>query len=641
MMTNSLKPVSSSDHAVFKTMGKRAASPLLIYFLGFFMRILLFFVLTIWMATGCENDHSSGSDPLPQTETAETEDETVNGKSAAIDIDAYIDPITIDVLNTKSVNSDAAYVTSQCYTRTEGEGAAVHNPCFSCHINSKSPNYIDDPDLQQIRDFGDYTKTNRWHNLFKDRTAAVAAISDAQILAYVRQDNYRDANGSLLLAEKLNTLPKEWDYDNDGKWDGYTPDCYFSFDGEGFDRTPEGGYTGWRAFAYYPFLGTFWPTNGSTDDVLIRLPDAFMQDADGTFDLAVYKINLAIVESLIKRSDIPLESPADETLYGVDLDRNGSLNAGATQITYDWAPSEGRTMGYVGAARELSTITYGEGPYARSKSNASAGLYPLGTEFLHSVRYIDVDESNGTVKMAPRMKELRYGKKTALSTYSELNNAAKAEILEKDAFPSRLRTILGDAERGLKTGLGWVYQGFIEDRDGELRPQNYEETQFCIGCHSGIGAIVDSTFVFARKFENNSTRGGWYHWSRNVRSLEGIAEPLLADGRGEYSLYLEQNHAGDEFRGNDEVAERFFDDEGGVDSEAVEGLKTDISTLLLPSAGRALELNKAYLVIVKEQSYIYGRDAHISPVTTVYKTIDTTEETGVAEPLTVERYPLR
>ena len=39
------------------------------------------------------------------------------------------------------------------------------------------------------------------------------------------------------------------------------------------------------------------------------------------------------------------------------------------------------------------------------------GSYPKDTEFLHTVRYIDIDKTNDTIKMASRMKELRYGKK--------------------------------------------------------------------------------------------------------------------------------------------------------------------------------------------------------------------------------------
>lgn len=90
-----------------------------------------------------------------------------------------------------------------------------------------------------------------------DRSEAVRNIGDAEILRYVREDNYR-RDGKIILKEKLSHLPAAWDADDNGVWDGYVPDCYFSFDREGFDKDPNGAYTGWRAFAYYPFLGTFY-----------------------------------------------------------------------------------------------------------------------------------------------------------------------------------------------------------------------------------------------------------------------------------------------------------------------------------------------------------------------------------------------
>lgn len=532
-------------------------------------------------------------------------------------------PIPIDFQSTDSFNNRAAYISSQCYTKTKESSGVVHNPCFTCHINSKAPNYINDADLQERYDFSEYTKVNRFTNLFKDRTEGVARISDSQILSYVREDNYRDSKGHLLLSEKLHHLPREWDLNANGKWDGYTPDCYFSFDSEGFDRDPEGHYTGWRAFAYYPFLGTFWPTNGSTDDVLIRLPHEFREDDEGEENLTIYKVNLAIMESLIKEKDIIIDE-VDETALGVDLDQDGTLGRSSMvkfnwiKPTYDPATNRitGFSMQYVGKANAL---------LQSNEYLIAPGLYPIGTEFLHSVRYIDIDENNTTIKMASRMKELRYGKKRHWNSYAQIQNAATSEIKEKDQFPDRLRTIIGNSEEGLGTGLGWVYQGFIEDAEGDLRPQNYEETQFCIGCHSGIGAIVDSTFVFPRKLEPN----GWYHWSRDPEGLKGISEPLTRDGRGEYRLYLELNHAGDEFRANDEVLEKFFDANGALKEEEAAKIKEDISYLLYPSAKRALELNKAYKVIVDEQSYIYGRDAHIKPVNNVHKRVESGQPTGI------------
>jgi len=235
--------------------------------------------------------------------------------------------------------------------------------------------------------------------------------------------------------------------------------------------------------------------------------------------------------------------------------------------------------------------------------------------------------------MAPRMKELRYARKKSWITYAELSNATLTDIKEKDAFPDRLRTIIGNSEYGVLNNIGWIYQGFIEDARGELRPQNYEETQYCIGCHSGIGAIADSTFVFQRKFDKSHFQNGWYHWAQDAKGLENIAEPKRADGKGEYSQYLEVNHAGDEFRANDEVMERFFDDNGSLIESEAGKIKDDIAYLLYPSVSRAKALNKAYKIIVEEQSFIYGREAHIAPLTNVHSEIEIDTPTGIT-PLT-------
>ncbi|MCI6989100.1 MAG: hypothetical protein MR902_05965 [Campylobacter sp.] len=64
-------------------------------------------------------------------------------------------------------------------------------------------------------------------------------------------------------------------------------------------------------------------------------------------------------------------------------------------------------------------------------------------------------------------------------------------------------------------------------------------------------------------------------------------------------------------------------------SEAMEILKDDISYLLMPSSKRALKLNKAYRLVVKEQSYIYGRDVNIKPSNNVYKEVEQAQSTGL------------
>lgn len=585
--------------------------------------LTLSILLTTILLSGCgsSDNETKNSNDTNTTVSYQTNEALFNTRN--------LTPLEIDFVSTTPINNKAAYITSQCYTKTLDESGTPHNPCFSCHIDSKAPNYINDWDIQIENGFGEYSKVNRNTNLFKDRTDLVSQISDAEILSYVRENNYMQ-EGQILLANRLKNLPTQWDINNDGKWNGYTPDCYFNFDKQGFDKAADGNYTGWRAFAYYPFLGTFWPTNGSTDDVLIRLAEDFRLDAKGVFNLEVYKLNLSIVESLIKQKDISIDA-VDENLYGVDLNHDGTLGITDT-IVFQWEQPtyESQTgkitnfsMSYVGLAKErLSTNEYLIAP----------GLYPKDTEFLHSVRYIDKQDDQN-IQMAPRMKELRYGKKIDWITYPELSNSAQADAKEKDDFPDRVRTIIGNSEYGALNNSGWIYQGFIEDAKGELRPQNYEETLYCIGCHSGIGAIADSTFVFQRKFDKTHFQEGWYHWTQDANGLKNIAEPKTPNNQNEYSLYLEVNHAGDEFRTNDEVIDKFFDANGSLKQSELDKLSNDISHLLYPSVTRALNLNKAYKIIVEEQSFIYGRDAHIKPVTTVYETIENLNATGILTPI--------
>lgn len=523
-------------------------------------------------------------------------------------------------LKTKHLGNRTAYIPPQCYTMATDEAGRIHNPCFSCHTRPRHPNFIDDSDLQLRYSFPKYARTNHWTNLFEDRRERIAAISDAEIRDYVRGDNYLAADGTPILAKRLKDRPTAWDSDGDGRWSGYVPDALFQFDDEGFDRTPDGGYTGWRAFAYHPFLGAFWPTNGSTDDVLIRLPESFRNNMDGEFDSQVYKVNLAILEALFKEKDVPIEPIDERLLGGVDLDGSGDLGE-ASRIHYDWAPKKGRFMSFIGQARKKQ---------AEGDIHLAAGLFPEGTEFLHSVRYLDVEE-RGEIGLTPRMKELRYARKGVWFNYSDLYEDALAEIKEKNEWPDKLRRPIGDLEQGVNNGKGWVYQGFIEDAGGALRPQTFEETVFCIGCHGGIGANQDGIFSFGRKLDATTPAAGWYHWSQ--RGIKGLPERIRSDGLPELSYYLKQNGAGDEFRENAEVIHRFFDAGGELKEDRVADLRDDISRLLWPSPERALLLNKAYRTIVLDQSFRKGRDTIIAPARNVYRKVEEDKKTGIAAPV--------
>jgi hypothetical protein len=272
-------------------------------------------------------------------------------------------------------------------------------------------------------------------------------------------------------------------------------------------------------------------------------------------------------------------------------------------------------MSYVGQAKQ---------DMAAGKQFLAAGLFPLGTEFLHSVRYIDKE---GDIKLAARMKELRYMRKASWRTYSQLEDFALHEIKEAHDFPDRLDLVIGNLEQGVSNKLGWILQGFIEDAQGDLRPQTYEEQVFCVGCHSTIGAITDGTFAFARKLPSSSEKQGWYHWSQ--KGLKGLPEPRRSDGNYEYSFYLKHNGAGDEFRANEEVIKRFFNDDGSLKPDKITALHNDISLLLWPSRERALLLNKAYRVIVGEQSFKDGRDTIVTLPENVHREVEDEQSTGI------------
>lgn len=525
----------------------------------------------------------------------------------------------VDLL-TSALHNKTAYIPAQCYTRTEDAEGRTHNPCATCHVSSRAPHYINDDDLQTAYSFPEPALKNPWTNLFVDRRAAVDAVPDDEITAYVRQDNYFDAQGDIILAGKLAHPPAAWDVGGDGVWSGYVPDVAYEFDAEGFDIGPDRQPTGWRAFAYYPVNGAFWPTNGSTDDVLIRLPAIYRQAENGTPDRLVYKTNLAIAEALMKRTSVPID-PTDETALGVDLDRDGRLGQ-AIRVAFAWPPGQDGGMSWVGAARRAQA--QGEAPLA-------AGLYPLGTELLHSVRYIDIDDASGEIRMSRRLKELRYMRKTRWQSYFDRQEGMLAEAKERVAFPDRIALFFGSSEEGISNGTGWRLQGFIEDAAGDLRPQSFEETVFCIGCHGGVGANDDDTFAFPRKLPATAQAGGWSHWSQ--AGLYRIPELIRADGAPEYAHYLAVNGAGDELRGNMEVVRRYLTDTGALKPSEVAGFRGDISRLLYPSRERALTLNKAYREIVREQSFVRGRDATVEPQQNVHRQVEQDQPTGITDPV--------
>ena len=471
---------------------------------------------------------------------------------------------------TNTVYNPEAIIPPQCYTRTEG----TFNPCYVCHQRAipGRENTMNDDDLQAAYSFSDVGMTNHWRNLFEDRSEAVAAISDAAIRAWVAEDNYSALAGRLRAAD----------------FQGWVPDLQnlhladAAFDDEGFAR--DGSH--WVAFNYKPFPSTFWPTNGSTDDVMIRLPSAFRTDAEGNYSRDVYQANLAIVEANIKGLASISTLPVDEARVGADLNGDGARGVVET-IT--------AVGSFVGAARDAYLDTF---------------LYPKGTEFLHTVRYLGI-APNGDIVPSRRMKEVRYMRKWVEYRKVMYERYYQLEAFEKELGNLPRYHLLGD--HGLDGKFGWALQGFIEDGDGALRAATYEETLFCMGCHTSVGATIDKTFGFPRKVDGAA---GW-----GYIDLKGMADaPNRGETQGEIATYFARVGGGGEFRSNPEMYARWFHPDGTVNLEKVQA--ADVYELTAPSVTRAVALNKAYRVIVAEQDYIYGRDANVSAPANVYRGID-------------------
>ncbi|MEC9262652.1 MAG: hypothetical protein VYD53_14995 [Pseudomonadota bacterium] len=468
-----------------------------------------------------------------------------------------------EVYNPESV------IPPQCYTKTNGK----NNPCYACHQsydNSENrPNQMGDGTLQGNYEFSDVGLTNSWKNLFVDRRELIADISDEAILDYIGEDNYTASTDNGLPAEMQ---IKQLSY----------PAKAFGEHGIANDGS------GWVAYNYKPFPSTFWPTNGSTGDAMIRLPETFQQ-RKGQYSKDVYLANLTLLEMALKDVHSLAVPQLNEQTIGVDLNGDGELSEAITHIQ--------RQSHYVGDASSIEL---------------SYQLYPQGTELLHTVRYIGVDDE-GQIYNAPRMKEVRYMQKALFRSKESLASAYYAEAKDK-AFEKLPQTRYLGEEQGIDNGFGWTLNAYIEDAQGQLRPQHQQELAFCNGCHKTVGSTFDQTFSFARKVPGAK---GWGYI--NLHEIDDV--PNINEQEGEFLTYMKRVGGGDEFRQNAEMLARWFNADGELNEAKVKQANS-VYELITPSPERALALNKAYQTIVKEQSYLFGRDATITEATNVLSEID-------------------
>jgi len=259
--------------------------------------------------------------------------------------------------------------------------------------------------------------------------------------------------------------------------------------------------------------------------------------------------------------------PLDETLAQVDLDGDGTIGGLVTRI-------RGLPKRYFGLAADEAVQRH---------------LYPPGTEFLHTVRYVDPDRSN---LLSARMKEVRYSKKVLHTDNWYLQRQYEAELDAKDQ--ERLPVFAGSALVGLRNDFGWQLPAFIEDAQGHLRLQSREEHLFCMGCHSTIGVTVDQSFGFPCKVPGAP---GWAH--QGLAGIPDLPQSQLAEP--EIVTYFRRVRGGDEFRANEEILDRFFaagEVKADLVRQAAPAGHQDIAWLLTPSRARALALNKAYRALV-------------------------------------------
>ncbi len=476
----------------------------------------------------------------------------------------------LDIHPVTAVYNREAIIPAMCYTKTKGQ----HNPCYVCHQNPQQDreNKMADGALQIAYSFSDVGLQNHWKNLFEDRNERIDAISDQEIMQWVNQDNYSELSTRLENASFKGWIPDLKDLQKGAD----------AFDQNGFAK--DGSL--WVAFSYKPFPSTFWPTNGSTDDVMIRLDKPYRTNQQGKYVKDLYIANLSITEANMKGLKSISTLPIDENVIGVDLNNDGDLSV-ISEIN--------KVDQYVGAA-ETHFL--------------QQGTYPQKTEFLHTVRYLGFNEK-GEVTVSKRMKEVRYLKKWAAHPLVALTEYYLEESYEKEAGNLPGYTNLKD--HGLDNGMGWSVSGFIEDAQGRLRTYTFEENLACMGCHNSIGATIDKTFSFPRKIDGAK---GW-----GYINLKGMPDaPNRSEQQGEILTYFKRVGGGGEFRSNLEMFKRWFNKDGTVNDKAVLAAE-DVYALITPSKQRAIKLNKAYRTIVEDQDYIFGKEVFLTPPLNVYEQI--------------------
>ncbi len=569
-----------------------------------------------------------------------------------------------------------AYIPTECYTDTGivRNKEAFANPCYVCHNAGNTP--VDNAGdwLNQL-DFGRFPlNENPWYNATSPEKTIEKPIDSSgtkwtefdlknktvkdnkkgiqiSIDNWLKKNNWEDAYqkqlslGTGKLGEYKLDMPPLY------KWNGNEFVKTDFIDNEGFIYKSETEHTNntntwWRAYDWKHFPG-FFPTNGRLDSAMIRLPDKFRK-FNGNYNKDVYKINLSILECALKQITENCE------VENLNTDLLGTFN-----ISYELLPDGIKILkvpdNYVGDASD-ENVWQIKGKLPENKRKI--GLYPVGTELAHPVFYINPDWENKPelAGKVGQLKEFRYMKKLVMQDVNEEGGEEEENV---DYFPYDKGLMPNDPET-------WLMGGWIEDKNGYLRPQSEEEMAFCMSCHGAISGTVDNTFSFWRKLPKST---GWKdtdysysndvydikYWAEKLKEIEDtsaseflkpIAKKYNPEDYGEYQFYFAMADGIDHFRSNFEGVcrilgyERFIKLNDGTEkcvkgseelmfTEAKERLKitstNNILTnpeyigylnlnnsikqkLFLPSKERAYGLDGKYLQVVLTQMFVRGRD---------------------------------
>ncbi|MDP1611274.1 MAG: hypothetical protein Q8M11_09460 [Sulfuritalea sp.] len=528
----------------------------------------------------------------------------------------YPHPLRGQTLDRAQFRNPHAHIPAQCYIETS---QGTQNPCLFCHtdgvwkakLGNNNPQAGANPNVGNLQaeyafasfnlPFTPNASINPWRNTLRPELLraelARRGIDPARwdMAAWLGADNWRAAYAQRPrktsdwdsgVEHPLRLFPALNPADLPARDDGFvrSPTKGLWNDGQGWN-------TGWRAVNFMPY-GIFTPQAGSVSGIYLRLPQAFMKNAAGRFDLATYTANLDLLARHIQD-----RARADDPPH------------------------------YLGAAKTVGRVR---------------GQYPLGTEFAHPLHYVDVTQDGAR---AARVKEIRWMMKQHPWHADEFNLGLKEENAPVYAHPR---------QGWIENGVGWLLAGWIEDAKGKLRAQTPSELVQCVGCHSGnvrqsdignepeftsgTGNTIDSTWAFPRQLAGAA---GWremdYLGYRAATKTLTTPEPKnRGHGKGEFAFFLDHVVGASLYGDMPASMERVFAAEipgwPALDTHSADRLiaaqekrqqlmrgftarKGHLDTqgrirveLFIPPLRDALEAARRYRMVVATQSYDFGKD---------------------------------